>query len=132
MYLLDTDVLSDLVRNPQGRAAQVLALRGEATVATSVIVAGELRYGCARKDAPRLTERVEALLAEIAVLPLDAEVTASYGRLRAGLESAGQVIGGNDLWIAAHALRLGRVLVTGNDRDFARVPGLVVENWLRG
>lgn len=129
-YLLDTNILSDLMRSPKGLAAWRLAAVGEDAVATSMIVAGELRYGAARKGSDRLTERVEALLAELPVLPMEPPADAAYGRLRAALEAAGTPIGGNDMLIAAHALALGRIMVTDNVREFARVDGLVVENWL--
>ena len=131
-YLLDTNVLSDLMRDPSGPAAQRLRAVGEDAVATSVVVAGELRYGAARRGSPRLTERVEALLAELPVLPLAPPADAAYARLRAALEEAGTPIGGNDLLIAAHALALGRTVVTANLREFGRVDGLAVENWSAG
>ncbi|MBM2578082.1 type II toxin-antitoxin system VapC family toxin [Jannaschia sp. Os4] len=131
-WLLDTNVLSDLVRHPAGAAARRLAEVGEAGVVTSVVVAAELRYGAARKGSDRLTARVEALLSEIPVLPLAPPVDAAYGRIRAALEARGTPIGGNDLLIAAHALATGRAVVTANVREFERVDGLAVENWLAG
>ncbi|MDE0208705.1 MAG: type II toxin-antitoxin system VapC family toxin [Boseongicola sp.] len=130
IYLLDTDVISDMVRNPRGSAATALSERDDTKVATSVIVAGELRYGCHKNGSHRLTERVEALLAEISVLSVDVETAAEYGRIRAHLEARGQMTGGNDLWIAAHAISREAVLVSGNSREFKRVPGLQLENWL--
>ncbi|QEW23504.1 tRNA(fMet)-specific endonuclease VapC (plasmid) [Paracoccaceae bacterium] len=130
MYLLDTNIISDLIRNPAGRAALALADRGDTDVVTSVIVAGELRYGCRKKGSARLTERVEAVLAEIEVLGLDARVSEDYGSIRCDLEARGQIIGGNDLWIAAQARSLGLVLVSDNEGEFSRVDGLQLENWL--
>lgn len=129
-YLLDTNILSDLIRNPAGPAAARIAAVGEGAVATSIIVAAELRYGAARKGVPALTARVEALLSEIEVLPLTVPGDVAYGRLRHALETRGTPIGHNDLLIAAHALALDRVMVTANLREFGRVEGLVVENWL--
>ena len=128
--LLDTNIVSDLVRNPQGRAAQQIVQVGEAGVCTSVIVAAELRYGCAKKGSPRLLAKVQALLETIPVLALDLPADGDYGRIRAELEAAGQPIGGNDLLIAAHACTLRLTLVTNNTREFARIRGLKVENWL--
>ena len=96
-----------------------------------MIVAGELRYGCLRKGSARLTERVEAVLREIEVLPLKPEVSAIYGEVRRALEARGLPIGQNDLWIAAQARSAEAVLVTDNDGEFGRVEGLAVENWLR-
>lgn len=130
IYLLDTNVISDMVRNPRGSAATALSERDDTEVAISMIVAGELRYGCHKKGSHLLTERVEALLAEVSVLSVDAETAAEYGRIRAHLEARGQMIGGNDLWIAAHAISREAVLVSGNSRELKRVPGLQLENWL--
>ena len=130
-YLLDTNIVSDLVRNPQGRVTARIRAVGEARVSTSIIVAAELRYGAAKRGAPRLTAQLEAVLAALEVLPFEAPADAAYGRLRAGLEAAGQPIGGNDLLVAAQALALGHTIVTDNDREFARIAELPRENWLR-
>jgi len=129
-YLLDTNILSDIIRNPFGQAAQRVEAVGASAICTSIIVAAELRYGCAKKGSARLQARVEALLQTIAVLGLDIPADTQYGSIRAVLEAAGLPIGGNDLLIAAHAAALGLTLVTDNTREFSRVPGLVVENWL--
>ncbi len=97
----------------------------------SAVTFGELRYG-AEKSAQR--ERALGLLDELvtlaAVEPLSAETAASYGVIRADLERRGAIIGNNDLWIAAHAVSLGSILVTNNEREFARVADLKVENWV--
>ena len=130
-YLLDTNIISDLIKNPQGRAAKRIERAGEANVCTSIIVAAELRYGCAKSGSPRLRKAVEALLDEMAVLPFDAPADAEYGVIRAQLETAGTPIGSNDLLIAAHAHATGSVIVTANADEFKRVKGLKVENWLR-
>ena len=129
-YLLDTNILSDLIRRPAGPAARRLAEVGEDGVATSIVVAAELRYGAARRGSPRLTARVEALLRELPVLAFEPPADARYGALRAALEAAGTPIGGNDMLIAAHALASGRTMVTANRRAFDRVEDLPVENWL--
>ncbi len=129
-YLLDTNILSDLIRNPFGPVAQRIEAVGAKAVCTSIIVAAELRYGSAKKGSPRLQARVEDILATIPVLPLEVPADADYGRQRAQLEASGQPIGGNDLLIAAHALALGLTLVTHNTREFSRIVGLQVEDWL--
>lgn len=129
-YLLDTNVVSDLVRNPSGRAAAELRRVGEDAAWTSVIVAAELRYGAARRGSPELTARVEAILAELSVLPLDRPADRRYGEIRADLELKGTPIGQNDLLIAAHALALGATVATANVHEFGRVDGLSVQNWL--
>lgn len=128
-YLLDTNVLSDLVRHPQGPVAARIAEIGEDNVCTSVIVAAELRYGAAKKGSERLTAQLEAVLNALEVLPLEPPADIAYGEIRAELERRGQLIGPNDLLIAAQAVTLGLTLVTDNVGEFARVTELLVENW---
>lgn len=130
-YLLDTNIVSDLVRNPQGRVTQRIREIGEALVCTSIVVAAELRYGAAKKGSPRLTAQLDAVLDVIDVLPFGTPAGTAYGRLRTRLERSGQPIGGNDLLIAAHAVALRHTLVTENRREFARIDELPLENWLR-
>ena len=130
-YLLDTNVVSDLIRNPQGRVAKHIRKVGEAQVCTSIIVAAELRYGATKKGSARLTAQLEAVLGALDVLPLVAPADAAYGLIRTQLEQAGRPIGSNDLLIAAQAIALGYTIVTDNEREFARVGGLPCENWLR-
>jgi len=129
-YMLDTNIISDLIRNPQGRAAKRIAKVGENNICTSIIVAAELRYGCAKSFSKRLLKAVEDLLSEIDVLPLDVPADAEYGGIRSELEAAGRPIGGNDLLIAAHAYAIGATIVTANTNEFKRIRGLNVENWL--
>ena len=129
-YMLDTNIISDLIRNPQGKAAARIAKVGEGNVCTSIIVAAELRYGCEKSGSKRLLDAVEDLLSEIEVLPFDVPADADYGAIRARLEAAGTPIGGNDLLIAAHARATGTTIVTANSSEFKRVRGLKVENWL--
>lgn len=129
-YLLDTNVLSDLLRNPAGRAARRLAVVGEAVVCTSIVVACELRYGAAKKGSPQLSERVEILLESLEILPLDKDSERQYAEVRSHLDRLGTPIGPNDLLIAAHTLALDLILVTDSVEEFARVPGLSAENWL--
>ena len=130
-YLLDTNVVSDLVRNPRGRVTQRIRDLGEAEVCTSIIVAAELRYGVEKKGSPRLSRQLEAVLGALDVLPFEAPADTVYGRLRTRLEKAGRPIGGNDLLIAAQAVALGFSIVTDNEREFSAIEGLPCENWLR-
>jgi tRNA(fMet)-specific endonuclease VapC len=130
-YLLDTNVVSDLIRNPQGRVTEHIRRVGEAQVCTSIIVAAELRYGAAKKGAPRLTIQLEAVLGALDVLPFEAPADVAYGQIRTQLEQAGRPIGGNDLLIAAQTIALGHTIVSDNEREFARIDGLLRENWLR-
>jgi len=132
-YLLDTNVLSDLVRNPDGPTGKhIRAMSDPDECCTSSVVACELRYGARKRGSPSLEGRVEQLLAALDVLPLGADVAEHYARVRSELERAGTPIGGNDLLIAAQALSLGLVVVTDNLREFGRVSGLSVESWSRG
>jgi tRNA(fMet)-specific endonuclease VapC len=132
LYLLDTNILiAALKGHPAVRA------RLESTpldsLRLSTVVLGELEFG-AEKSA--YTERNRNRLAELTrrlpLLGLDAETAACYGRIRSHLERLGTPIGANDLWIAAQAQRHGATVVTDNLREFERVPGLGVENWLVG
>jgi tRNA(fMet)-specific endonuclease VapC len=129
-YVLDTNIISDLIRNPHGKVAKRIAKAGEENICTSIIVAAELRYGCAKSGSRRLLQAVEDLLSEIDVLPLDVPADSEYGGIRSDLEAAGRPIGGNDLWIAAQACAIGATVVTANVAEFKRVRSLKVENWL--
>lgn len=129
-YLLDTNVISDFIRNPRGAAAERIRRVGESNLGASAIVSAELLFGAAKSGSARLRTRVEEALSAMPVLPFAPPADAVYARIRAHLEAAGAPIGGNDLLIAAHALALDLCLVTANRREFARVPGLRCENWL--
>jgi len=130
-FLLDTNILSDLVRNPQGRVTARIAEVGDEAVCTSIIVAAELRFGAAKKGSERLTLQLERILSAIDIQPFDAPADAAYARLRVQLEAAGAPIGGNDMLIAAQALASHWTVVTDNEREFVRISGLQIENWLR-
>ena len=129
--MLDTNVVSELARNPKGAVARRIAEVGPEAVCVSIITAAELRYGCAKKGSPKLLAHIEAILGSMQVLALDMPADAEYGRIRAELEAVGRPIGPNDLFIAAHAYALGVVLVTANTGEFSRIRALRVENWLR-
>ena len=129
-YLLDTNILSDLIRNPQGRIAECIAEVGEASICTSIIVAAELRYSAEKSGSARLADRIELILSALEILPMETPVDQEYGKLRHYLDSKGTPIGPNDMLIAAHALAKGLTVITANVGEFSRVPGLGVENWL--
>lgn len=133
-YLLDTNIISDLIKNPDGVIMQRIAEIGEDSIATNIIVASELRFGAEKKGSVALRDRVDLILSRITVLDLTGEVDRHYGIIRADLEVKGTPIGGNDLLIAAHVVSLAQagdwLLVTANLREFQRVEGLKVENWL--
>lgn len=127
-----------MMNAPQGPCARRVSEESESSLFTSVVVCGELLFGVAKKrhashqKALELLARYEAILSAITVLPLDDKACDLYGRLRAGLERAGQMIGPNDLWIASHALAANLTVVTDNIGEFTRVPDLAVRNWLHG
>ena len=133
-YLLDTNIVSDLIRNPQGRVFDQIRAIGEDSIATNVVVAAELRYGAEKKGSPALIERVDAILSRFKVLPLVSGIDETYARIRTDLERRGEPIGANDLLIAAHVSHLAQtdnwVLVSANEKEFRRVKGLTIENWL--
>lgn len=129
-YLLDTNILSDLAKRPDGRVAHRITELGVGAIATSLVVACEIRFGLAKSGSARLAENVTQVLGCIDIIPLDAPVDEHYADIRNTLERAGTPIGPNDLLIAAHARALDMILVTDNVKEFARVQGLEVENWL--
>lgn len=130
-YLLDTDICIYLrqKRPPEVfRRFQRLA-PGEAVIST--ITYGELMYGAHRhRDTAVVIAIIEELATVLPVLALPPEAGPLYGELRSILTAAGNIIGNNDLWIAAHALAAGLTLVTNNEREFRRIDGLAVENWV--
>ena len=130
-YLLDTDTVIYLVHRRSAAVAARFARLRASEVAISCIGFGELSYGAEKsmkRDAALAV--LEAFSSRIAVLPIDASVSAEYGRIRALLEAKGKPLGNNDLWIAAHALSANLILVTNNVREFSRVPDLKLENWV--
>ena len=130
-FMLDTNVIFDLICDPMGKVARQLELEGESSVCSSMIVASELRYGVAKSGSEELALRVDAVLSAIEILPFDVPADREYGKLRAQLAVKGKPIGPNDLLIAAHALSQGLTLVTDSVREFKRANGLSVVNWRR-
>src|SRR5215471_17529550 len=130
-YLLDTNIISDLVRNPQGKIAQNIRKVGESRVCTSIIVAAELGYGAAKKGSAQLTAQLESVLGALEILPFEAPAEKTYASIRARLERVGKPIGGNDMLIASQAVALGYTVVTDNENEFSRIQDLRCENWLR-
>jgi tRNA(fMet)-specific endonuclease VapC len=129
-YMLDTDICIYIAREqpPQILARFEELEPGEAVI--SVITWGELRYGSERsKHRQRVAESLDELSDLVPVEPLPKSARQDYGAIRAALEAQGTPIGNNDLWIAAHARAAGLTLVTNNEREFQRVPGLEIENW---
>jgi tRNA(fMet)-specific endonuclease VapC len=129
-YLLDTNIISPMLRDPRGPVALRIAGLADRPH-TSIIVVAELRFGIDKARSARLEAQLDSVLAGIEVVPFTEPADRFYGRLRADLERSGQMIGPNDLLIAAQCLAGDFVLVTDNIREFSRVPSLKVENWIR-
>jgi tRNA(fMet)-specific endonuclease VapC len=129
-YLLDTNIVIYVMKK---RPIEVMGLFNENAnrMAISSITFSELQYG-AEKSArvPENLNAIEEFASLTEILPYTAKASMHYGNIRAGLEKLGQTIGVNDLHIAAHARSDGLVLVTNNTSEFARVPGLLLENWV--
>ncbi len=133
-YMLDSNALSELIRNPGGsvsRAFERKAVDPANRLLASIVTVCEIRYGVVRKGSRILSARVEQSLAALEVVPLSTGADVTYAVLRTDLERKGQLIGPNDMLIAAHALALDAILVTDTVREFKRVKGLRIENWLR-
>lgn len=128
--MLDTNIVSDLIRNPQGKSARQIRKVGTDGLCISIITSAELRFGCVKRGSPRLTRVVEQVLNELETLALDVPVDREYAEIRNDLEKAGRPIGPNDLLIAAHARAVGAILVSANASEFKRVRGLKTENWV--
>jgi tRNA(fMet)-specific endonuclease VapC len=128
--VLDTNAVSDLMRDQAQVKARVA--RHSGPLVTSVVVAGEIRYGLDRLPAGKkrtdLEARAQTILSALPAEPITLQVAEAYGHLKASLEGQGLNLEDNDLWIAATALTHGAVLVT-RDQIFTQVPGLQVENW---
>ncbi len=127
-YALDTNTLSYFMRG-EGRVAQRLAATSPQQVAVPAIVAYEIRYGLSRSGRPALVTAFQHMMQAVAVLSFDAEAAEHAADIRTRLAEAGTPIGPHDILIAATARRHGCTLVTHNTREFARVPGLLLEDW---
>lgn len=128
--MLDTNAMSELMRQPRGSIQRRLRFIDRDGACVSIITAAELRYGASKSGRSDISTAVEGALQAVVVMPFDLPADALYAELRIHVERLGLPIGPNDLLIAAHALTLDLTLVTANIREFSRVPGLRVENWL--
>ncbi len=129
-YLLDTNILIALTKSRPALVEKLARIPARQIILSSVVVA-EIEYGIAKSQRQAHNRTVfDALLAGFPVLPFDQTAAAQYGPIRAELERQGGLIGPYDLMIAAHTLALDAVLVTDNVREFSRVAGLRLENWL--
>ncbi len=130
-YLLDANAISELVRNPQGKVAKRLVSVGERSCLTSIVVSAEVEFGVQKRGSADLAQKVGNVMGRLFIAPLEPPADEHYAAVRLDLERRGKSIGPNDLLIAAHAMALDVTLVTDNVREFSRVRGLKVENWLR-
>ena len=129
-YLLDTNVLIAVTKRHPGLAERVGSLQASEMLLSSVVLA-EIEYGIVKSAKPERNRQVyDTLLRSFDVVDFGAAAARHYGVLRAGLERQGQVIGPNDMMIAAQAIAVAAVLVTDNVGEFSRVQGLSIENWL--
>lgn len=129
-YLLDTNAASYLINKKSRAMDRHVARVPVAELGISAVTEGELRYGVAMKGSTPLQFAVENFLLTVIALPWDSAAAREYGRLRSELEREGRLLGSLDLMIAAHAVALGVILVTG-DRAFARIKGLKTEDWTK-
>lgn len=129
-HLLDTNIVSNLIRFPNGIVRKRIEEVGAGSVCINLIIAAEIRFGCAKKNSERLTRQADAILDVLPILKIEEPVDREYAWIRSRLEARGTPIGPNDLFIAAHARQLGLTLVTANKDEFSRVEGLPVVNWL--
>jgi tRNA(fMet)-specific endonuclease VapC len=129
-YMLDTNMCIYLRQNRPPEVTTRFRQMQHGDVVLSVITYGELLYGAERsQQRTRALESLARLVSLLPILPLPEEAASAYGEIRTTLEKRGQMIGGNDLWIAAHAKSARLTLVTNNEREFNRVPGLKLQNW---
>ena len=131
-YLLDTDIFIHIRRGSSREAVRRFERLQVDDAAMSIISYGELIYGAEKsRSRDQALDALRDLVTQIRVLPLPKAAGELYGAMRAELERRGEMIGGNDLWIAAHARAEGLTLVTNNEREFKRITGLKIENWTR-
>jgi len=133
VWMLDTHILSHAIRYPRGPLAvriQQLSAQSAKNLCTSLVVECELSFGAEKVGSISFVSKIETMLQFVPSKTIDHDVVQHYATIRTQLEKAGTPIGPNDTLIAAHALALDCILVTDNDAEFLRVPGLRVENWL--
>jgi tRNA(fMet)-specific endonuclease VapC len=129
-YLLDTDICIFIARQKPRSVADRFKKHRTGDLAMSVINYGELRLGAEKSDHSSIAlAKLELFIQAVPVLAIEPEVAHYYSQVRLDLQRRGQIIGANDLWIAAHCLQLGLTLVTNNEREFSRIPNLPIENW---
>jgi tRNA(fMet)-specific endonuclease VapC len=130
LYMLDTDICIFIARHRSPKVTNRFRRHRKGDLAMSVVTYGELCVGAKKSDRyPESLKALEIFIQGVPVLSMDPQVAKLYSDARLDLEQRGQIIGANDLWIASHCLQLGLTLVTNNEREFRRIPNLVIENW---
>jgi tRNA(fMet)-specific endonuclease VapC len=130
-YLLDTNICIYIIKKKPSSVLDHLEMLQPSDVTISSITLAELEYGIAKSTRPEQNrEALSGFLTPFDILPFDEQAAYHYGEVRKDLEAKGQVIGSMDMMIAAHARSLGFPVVTNNEKEFKRVPGLIVENWV--
>jgi tRNA(fMet)-specific endonuclease VapC len=129
-YLLDTNICIYIHRQKPEKVLTRFQKLKPGDAAISVITWGELLYGAEKsKQRKKILQMFEEFKTFVPVLPIPETAGNTYGTIRASLESKGTPIGNNDLWIAAHAKAADLTIVTNNEREFQRIPGLKIQNW---
>lgn len=129
-YMLDTNIVSHMIRVPEGEVVRRVENVGSDTLCISALVASELRYGAVKRGSERLSSLVENMLERLDIVAYESSAAVHYAGIRDQLTRNGSLIGAMDMLIAAHARALDLILVTDNTREFSRVEGLNIENWL--
>lgn len=133
LYMLDTNICGYIIKNkPQNIKEKLQEVEKNHTIGLSSIVVSELLYGAKKKGSSQLYEIVLSFIANFRIYDFDKNSAFLYGEIRNDFETKGIIIGSNDLFIASHAKSLGAILVTNNEKDFQRVEGLQIENWVNG
>ena len=131
LYMLDTNICSYIIRNkPQNIKEKLKSVEKDHTIALSTVVVSELIYGAKKKGAEKLFDLVLSFIENFQIMDFDKNSALSYATIRVELETTGNIIGSNDLFIAAHAKGCDAILVTNNTKEFERVEGLRLENWV--
>lgn len=130
LYMIDTNIVSHMLRAPEGAAVRRVETVGSDKLCISALVASELRYGAMKKRSERLASLIENILERLDIVAYETAATEHYADIRDQLTRSGNLIGPMDLLIAAHARALDLILVTDNTAEFSRVDGLRLENWI--